>query len=117
MFFINDADFRYNLIKYDTSTKSWSKIASGSSLAQYTDMTEYGGKLYLAYTVGNYPYEVRVAILDTKTNEITELAVYAQTAATFQYQQTKTEYTPLIAILMTAVSQSLPYGTVQLGIM
>lgn len=69
----NDADFRYNLIKYDTSTKNWSKIASGSSLAQYTDMTEYGGKLYLAYTVGNYPYEVRVAILDTKTNEITEL--------------------------------------------
>lgn len=51
----------------------WETCYTGTELAQYADMTASGGKLYLTYTTGTFPYALQAACYDTATDTLSAL--------------------------------------------
>ena len=52
---------------------AWETCYTGTELAQYADMTASGGKLYLTYTTGTFPYALQAACYDTATDTLSAL--------------------------------------------
>jgi hypothetical protein len=66
----NDYDYNLQLYGYDTSTNTWNLAYSTSEMSQYTDFATYGDSIYIAYTVGSYPYVLNVMQYDTITGSV-----------------------------------------------
>lgn len=64
----NNSAYNYVLKRYINN--SWETVAESTSLAQYTDMTVCGDKIYIAYTEGSFPYALSVACYDTETDTL-----------------------------------------------
>jgi hypothetical protein len=65
----NDHDYNVKLYGYDYSTNLWSLKYSSNELSQYTAITSSEDSIYLAYTVGSYPYSLNVLEYDTLTGD------------------------------------------------
>ncbi len=81
----NNADYHYVLKRY--SNQTWETVAESISLAQYTDIAAYDGKIYIAYTEGSFPYALSVAYYDTETGTLAQTGgVIAENACSLSIQ-------------------------------
>ncbi len=67
----NNSAYNYVLKRY--TNNSWETAAESTSLAQYTDITACGSKIYIAYTEGSFPYTLYAACYDTETDTMSSL--------------------------------------------
>lgn len=67
----NNYDFRYVLTRYVNN--SWETVAESTSIAQYSDISSYDGKVYIAYTEGSFPYALSVACYDTESDTLSNM--------------------------------------------
>lgn len=67
--FYRDLNYVPVLCKYNETSNKWENMTSYSNkLTQYESVIEKNGKIYIAYTIGEYPYSLNVACYDTQNN-------------------------------------------------
>ncbi len=67
----NNYDFSYVLTRYVNN--SWETVAESDSIAQYSDISSYDGKIYIAYTEGSFPYALSVACYDSDSETLSKI--------------------------------------------
>ncbi|MDE6834579.1 MAG: hypothetical protein K2J39_10115, partial [Ruminococcus sp.] len=65
----HDRNFLLHICRYDALSGEWTEVYKTKELAQYSDITADGNKLYFTYTTGNFPYSLNIACYDSGTEK------------------------------------------------